>query len=331
MKTFIKNAKLLNGNDINILIENGIITDISNSEFKVFDNEIDCGNNYIIPGLTNGFFDGNIKDCENLLVQGITNVFVKNEDVSTIKWLIQNKFNIVSVININNEMQLNSKYFDNKIEKIKEIGVKNFAFHLKNPNEIYDEIYEFCVKYAHENNLLLISGASENLENVGEIDNEYKMSPISLLESYGFFDIKCMLVDCVCVDKDDVKNVLVNYPNVTICTRPTCNLKDGYGIAPIYSFVNNKINVVLGGVTSNIFKEMALVKELQCGYLNEDVLTENDVFNMVTKNFEVFNMGSSIEVGSRADLVIIDDDNLLNLTPINVKMTIIAGEIKYLR
>jgi len=211
MKTMIKNIKLLDGKEVNILIENGLICDISNNMFEGYDQVIDGENNYIIPGLTNAFFDGKLADCEKLLCQGITNVFDFSMDVSVTKWLLQNNLNVVCVINVDNNFQLKNEIFDNKIKELQEIGVKEIAFYLKNPNEIFDEIYEFCVRYAHDKNILLISGASENLENVGEIDNEYKMSPISLLESYGFFDKKCVLIDCVSVDKDDVKNVLINY------------------------------------------------------------------------------------------------------------------------
>lgn len=210
----------------------------------------------------------------------------------------------------------------------------------------FNELNKFAVKH----NLIKSTHASETLMEVGMIDSKYNMTPIALLESYGFLDTPSILAHCVHCDKDDIE-ILSNYP-VTVATNPSSNLILGSGIAPLYSFVKNKINVSIGtdGAASNnnlnMFKEMYLADNLQAGVLNQArALTTIDALKMATIRGALAlgyeNLGR-IQQGFLADIIMIDVsrpnmqpindifNNLVNACESNnVIMTMINGKIVY--
>lgn len=205
-------------------------------------------------------------------------------------------------------------------------------------------------KYASMHGLVKSTHVSETLREVGEISNKYGLSPIALLEEYGFLDTPTLLTHCVHADKDDIE-IMSKY-DVSIATCPSSNLILGSGIAPLYSFVKNKINVSIGtdGAGSNnnlnMFKEMYLADNLQAGVLNQSkAITTIDALKMATVRGAIAlgydNLGR-IEEGYLADLIMIDIyrpnmqplnniiGNLVNACESsNVILTMINGKIVY--
>jgi 5-methylthioadenosine/S-adenosylhomocysteine deaminase len=205
-------------------------------------------------------------------------------------------------------------------------------------------------KYAIKHNLVKSTHISETLSEVGIIDSKYQMTPIGLLESYGFFDSPCVLAHCVHCDKDDIE-IMKNY-EISVASNPSSNLILGSGIAPLYSFVKNNINVSIGtdGAASNnnlnMFKEMYLADNLQAGVLNQaSAITTIDALKMATVRGAMAlgydNLGR-IEEGYMADLIMIDVSkpnmqplndiysNLVNACESgNVSMTMVNGKILY--
>ncbi len=205
-------------------------------------------------------------------------------------------------------------------------------------------------KFAAEHNLIKSTHASETLTEVGIIDNKYNMTPIALLESYGFLDTPTILAHCVHCDRNDIE-IMSNY-DVTVASNPSSNLILGSGIAPLYSYIKSNINVSLGtdGAASNnnlnMFKEMYLADNLQAGVLNQaHAITTVDALKMATVRGALAlgydNLGRIVE-GYLADLIMIDiskpnmqpindiANNLVNACESNnVIMTMINGKIVY--
>lgn len=213
------------------------------------------------------------------------------------------------------------------------------------------EIFTQFIDFAIENNLVFTTHASETLDEVGKSHTLTGLTPIAMLEKLGAYDVKCILAHCVHLDKDDI-NLLKEYKNVSISTNASSNLYLGSGIAPIYSYLKNGINVCLGtdGPASNnslnMFKEMFLVKNLQSGVMRDASLVTNlEVLKMATINgahaLNVKNLGA-IKKGYLADLIIIDNKkpnmqpqhdiicNIVNSCSVdNVVLTMINGKILY--
>ena len=205
-------------------------------------------------------------------------------------------------------------------------------------------------KFAQKYNLIKSTHASETLMEVGTIYNKYNKTPIALLESYGFFDSPCILAHCVHCDKEDIE-IMKQY-DITVATNPSSNLILGSGIAPLYSFIKNNINVSIGtdGSASNnnlnMFKEMYLADNLQAGVLNQaQAVTTIDALKMATIRGAIalgYNNLGRIDNGFLADIIMIDVhrpnmqpinnvfNNLVNACESNnVVMTMIDGKIVY--
>ena len=205
-------------------------------------------------------------------------------------------------------------------------------------------------QYANKHNLIKSTHASETLNEVGVTDVKYQMTPIALLESYGFFDSPCILAHCVHCDRNDIE-IMQNY-DVTVSTNPSSNLILGSGIAPLYSYVKSNINVAIGtdGAASNnnlnMFKEMYLADNLQAGVLKQpQALTTIDALKMATVRGALalgFEDLGRLEKGYLADMIMIDIyrpnmqplndvfNNLVNACETNnVIMTMINGKIVY--
>jgi len=205
-------------------------------------------------------------------------------------------------------------------------------------------------KFANISGLIKSTHASETLLEVGNIHSKHGVTPIGLLESYGFFDTPSILAHCVHCDKDDIE-IMKKY-DITVATNPSSNLILGSGIAPLYSYVKNNINVSIGtdGAASNnnlnMFKEMYLADNLQAGVLNQaHAITTIDALKMATVRGALAlgydNLGR-IEPGYLADLIMIDVsrpnmqptndifNNLVNACESNnVIMTMVNGKILY--
>ena len=205
-------------------------------------------------------------------------------------------------------------------------------------------------KFATSTGLVKSTHASETLTEVGNIHSKYGVTPIGLLESYGFFESPSILAHCVHCDKDDI-SIMKKY-DITVATNPSSNLILGSGIAPLYSYVKNNINVSIGtdGAASNnnlnMFKEMYLADNLQAGVLNQaQAITTIDALKMATVRGALalgYDDLGRIEPGYLADLIMIDVskpnmqptndifNNLVNACESNnVIMTMIDGKIVY--
>lgn len=189
------------------------------------------------------------------------------------------------------------------------------------PHSIYtvsEEDMETYITFAKQNNLPISTHLAETLKEVGDCIIENKVPPVSYLESLGFFDRKATLDHCVHVDKEDVQ-ILKNY-DVNVVTCPSSNLKLASGIAPINTFLVNKINVAIGtdGPASNdtldMFKEMFLVATLQKASLHEsEVVKVDEVLKMATINGAKalgFEKLGKIEEGYYADLILLNTKGL---------------------
>lgn len=234
------------------------------------------------------------------------------------------------------------------IQKYSPLVKANFGCH-----SVYtadEERFSHAIKLAKKYNEIVSTHMCETLTEVGNCDKEHKMTPVKLLESYGFFDTKAMVYHAVYLDKEDY-DILKKY-NVSVCSNPASNLKLGSGIAPVYPLISKGINVCLGtdGSASNnrldMFREMYLVGCLQKGIMhNSEVIKCEEVIKMATENgakaLNANNIGT-IKVGNLADLIMINLHGTNNATNINIKsnlvyasgsedviMTMVDGKVLY--
>jgi 5-methylthioadenosine/S-adenosylhomocysteine deaminase len=121
-----------------------------------------------------------------------------------------------------------------------------------------------------------------------------------------------------CVWVDDREQDLLAEHEIKVMHCPGSNLKLGSGIAPVSEMRARGVTVSLGadGAACNnrldMFEEMRLAAVLQAMRLNPGALPARDVLGMATregaKTLGLDDQIGSIEVGKRADVIVVDRD-----------------------
>lgn len=188
----------------------------------------------------------------------------------------------------------------------------------------------------------------ENENEVKEIEEQYQCDPAEALNKLGLLRNKLILAHGTFISDKGLE--LLKDKNVSIVHNPVSNLNLGCGIADTTKY-QKFVNVGLGtdgqgsGNNMNLFYHMSLVDFLQKGkYQNPTVFSSYDTLKMATINgakaLGLENEIGSIEVGKKADIIILDLNNIEvyptvdlitnivhNVESNNVDTTIINGNI----
>ena len=204
------------------------------------------------------------------------------------------------------------------------------------------ELLEAVAQLALEHELVIHTHASENRDEIALIKSRTGRKNIDYLADTGLTSPRLCLAHCVWVD-DDEQSVMAER-GVKVLHCPGSNLKLGSGLAPVVEMRARGISVSLGadGAACNnhldMFEEMRLAAVLQSVRHRPGALTARDVVSMATREgaraIGLENEIGSIEVGKRADLVLIDAEGPDPYSTIvyasrgtNVRSTIVDGQV----
>ena len=243
---------------------------------------------------------------------------------------------------INSTLNLIKKYKYNPLVSV------NFGLH-----GFYTSSKEYSkrvIALARSNNLNLHVHFCENSQEVSDISSSYHQKPVEVLEEL-IPGSKVILAHSVKLTDEDLSQMKKINADISIASCPVSNLRLGCGVAPLTKMEELGLNVCLGtdgqgsGSNLDMFEEMKLASLLQKG-INENpkLMPAYNILKMATINgAKALGMDKeigSIEVGKKADLILIDMTSTLT-TPINdliselvynikgsnVKMTMIDGKI----
>ncbi len=189
------------------------------------------------------------------------------------------------------------------------------------PYTCTDEILTACADIAKKHDIPLIIHVSETAAEVVESREEYGMPPVPRIKKLGVLDHKCLCAHCVHVDQGEIRT-LHNY-NAGIAHNPTSNLKLASGIAPVKDMLEQGVNVGIGtdGTASNndldMFVEIHLAAILAKTASNDPtVLPAREALLMATRMgaaaCHIEDITGSLEVGKRADIIVLNRDGLHN-------------------
>ena len=178
------------------------------------------------------------------------------------------------------------------------------------------ELLEEVARLAIEHQLVVHTHASENRDEVALIKSRTGRKNIDYLADTGLTTPRLCLAHCVWVDDDEQS--LMAERGVKVLHCPGSNLKLGSGLAPVVEMREKGISVSLGadGAACNnhldMFEEMRLAAVLQSVRHHPGALTARDAVTMATREgARALGLDAeigSIEVGKRADLILIDRD-----------------------
>ncbi len=157
-------------------------------------------------------------------------------------------------------------------------------------------------------------------ETRGEYDlaqKEYGMTPVQFLESIGVLGSNVIAAHSVHLTPEDIE--IYARRGVGVAHNPQCNMKLASGVAPVPAFLKAGINVGIGtdGVASNndldLFDEVrsaAFIHKLNSN--DPTALDAQTALGLVTiggaKVLGMEDKIGSLEVGKRADIIILDMD-----------------------
>lgn len=179
--------------------------------------------------------------------------------------------------------------------------------------------------YAMENDLLLTFHLSETRKEVSDCKRKEGKRPADYLSSIGFLNDHCVAAHAAWLTINEVRALARAGTKVSSC--PCSNMKLGTGgVAPIPEMLQNGVTVSIGtdGSTTNnsldMFGEMKTLALLQkASRWDPTVLQAQKVLDLATieaaRAVRMDHVLGSIEVGKRADLVILNG-KAANLRPV---------------
>ncbi len=169
---------------------------------------------------------------------------------------------------------------------------------------------------AERSGAMIHTHAAETPLELETVKRETGHDEIAYLDSVGISGPRAALAHCVWVDKDDIAVLARQRTNIVHC--PSSNLKLGSGIAPIPEMLAAGCRVGIGadGAPCNnrldAFSEMRLAALIQKPRLGPDALPAAQALELATlggaRALGLEADIGSIEVGKRADLIVLDLD-----------------------
>jgi len=177
------------------------------------------------------------------------------------------------------------------------------------------ELLETIGQLSRENGTLVHTHASESQEELAIVRQlTGGLSNLRYLDAVRLTSARLCAAHCVWIDRDEQR--LLAEHDVKVLHCPGSNLKLGSGIAPVAELLASGVTVSLGtdGAACNnrldMFDEMRLAALLQAVRLEPGALPARDVLWMATRSgartLGLENEIGSLEVGKRADLIVID-------------------------
>ncbi len=184
------------------------------------------------------------------------------------------------------------------------------------------EILRACSALAVEFDVPLHIHLSETAPEVENMRNENGMPVVPYVKKQRIFEAKVLAAHCVHIDDGEVKT-LSNH-KVGVAHNPSSNLKLASGFAPVNKMLNAGLNVGIGtdGAASNndldMFEEIRLAAFVGKVHSNDPtVLPAHTVLSMATrlgaKALHIGHLTGTLEVGKRADLILVEHNRLHNV------------------
>jgi 5-methylthioadenosine/S-adenosylhomocysteine deaminase len=194
------------------------------------------------------------------------------------------------------------------------------------PHSPYTASEELLIKVrelADEYGMGIHIHVSETQKEINDSLEEKGLRPFEYLDKIGFLGPDVVAAHSVWLSDSEIEIIKKN--NVKVSHNPCSNMKLASGIAPVSKLIENGICVGIGtdGASSN--NNLDLIEELKTASLlqkvftlDPKVLTSGEAIAMGTiKGAEALGLDDeigSIEVGKKADIILIDTDSA-NMVP----------------
>lgn len=200
------------------------------------------------------------------------------------------------------------------------------------PHSPYTASEELLIKVrqlADEYNMGIHIHVSETQKEINDSMEERGIRPFEYLEKIGLLGPDVVAAHCVWLSDEEIE--IIKKHDVKVSHNPCSNMKLASGVAPVSKLMEKGVCVSIGtdGASSN--NNLDLIEELKTASLLQKVSTldpkvvsSDEAIQMATiMGAEALGLDSqigSIEVGKKADLILIDT-NAANMTPDSSNIT----------
>jgi cytosine/adenosine deaminase-related metal-dependent hydrolase len=206
-------------------------------------------------------------------------------------------------------------------------GAANDRVHVwfgpRTPGGVSSELYREMSDYAHQRAMGITMHLAEVEADKIFLNEKYGLSPVYYAESVGLLGPKTVLVHMVWLARADIDKLAETRTSVS--HNPSSNSKLASGVCKVPQMLASGVNVALGcdGGPSN--NDYDLVREMKLAAIIHKAVTNNPLIVPAETVLEMATINGaralgleqeigSLEVGKKADLVIIDL-NRLHTTP----------------
>jgi cytosine/adenosine deaminase-related metal-dependent hydrolase len=206
-------------------------------------------------------------------------------------------------------------------------GAANDRVHVwfgpRTPGGVSSELYREMSDYAHQRDMGITMHLAEVEADKIFLNEKYGLSPVYYAESVGLLGPKTVLVHMVWLARADIDKLAETRTSVS--HNPSSNSKLASGVCKVPQMLASGVNVALGcdgGPSNNdydLVREMKLAAIIHKAVTNDPLIVPAEtVLEMATINgaraLGLEQEIGSLEVGKKADLVVIDL-NRLHTTP----------------
>lgn len=203
-------------------------------------------------------------------------------------------------------------------------GLRRFYLGAHSPYSCTPELLVEVKQQADRLGLPFVIHAAESREEVEIVQKRHGRRPVEHLHHLGVLDARTILAHCVWLDEDEID--LLAATGASVSHNPISNAKLASGVAPVMALRGRGVPVGLGTDSMlsnnalNLFQEMKFAVLLQRALrLDGDALSARDVLAMATREgAQVLGWQAdigSLEPGKEADLLVLDLEHPLGLTP----------------
>ena len=321
MKTLFKNGNLINFDNekvenVDILVNNGIIEKIGSLSTEKVDKIIYLKGNIITPAFANCFYRS-LNAVKNSYFD--ENRIFSSQEREIIKKYMEEK-NILSGALYFYDFSFETPFslIDNLSEK-EENELEEFSLNLKNKTFIK---------------------VGQTLEEMGEINAKSRKMPSEFLEDFGFLDKKAVIVGGNLFEKDELE-IFSSY-DTSFILLPNDDARSGRRFANINSLEKFEIPFGIGSgdyAEIDFFSFMRQLLSFNSFVMeNSTLLSPKQVFEIATtKGAEILGVDAKVKEGNFANFIVLNRQNILNddifkgivfeLSKQDVVMTVKEGKI----
>jgi len=210
----------------------------------------------------------------------------------------------------------------------------------RTPGGVTSELYQEMSNHARQRNMGITMHLAEVEADKIYLNEKFGLSPVYYAETVGLLGPKTVLVHMVWLNQDDINKLATSGTHVS--HNPSSNSKLASGVCKVPQMLASGVNVALGcdgGPSNNdydMIREMKLAAIIHKAVTNDPLIVPAEtVLEMATINgaraLGLEHEIGSLEVGKKADLVVIDLDRLHTTPSLNPISTLVyaatGGEV----